>query len=248
MVEIVTIGNATLYHGDCMDVIPTLPTVDAVFTSPPYNKRAMPDPRQGRTTTAWKSCKLGQGYGAHSDDLPWPEYEQWQGRCLALLWDRLGERGAIFYNHKPLSIDGVLWLPLRCNPGLPIRQIVIWDRGSGVNFSPSHFVPCHEWVIVFSKPPFRLKSRGASGIGDVWRIPPKPFPDHPAPFPVELVEQAIGNTPGQLWLDPFMGSGSVGVACANLGRKFIGIELERRFFDLACERIAAAQAQGRLFA
>ena len=49
-------------------------------------------------------------------------------------------------------------------------------------------------------------------------------------------------------LDPFMGSGTTGVACANLGRKFIGIEIERKYFDIACERIAAAYAQGRLFA
>ena len=52
----------------------------------------------------------------------------------------------------------------------------------------------------------------------------------------------------QTILDPFMGSGTTGVACANLGRAFIGIEIERRYFDIACERIAAAQAQGRLFA
>jgi len=52
----------------------------------------------------------------------------------------------------------------------------------------------------------------------------------------------------QTILDPFMGSGTTGVACANLGRKFIGIELEQKYFDIACERIEAAQAQGRLFA
>ena len=49
-------------------------------------------------------------------------------------------------------------------------------------------------------------------------------------------------------LDPFMGSGSTGVACMNLGRKFIGIEIEPRYFDIACERIKAAQDQLRLFA
>jgi DNA modification methylase len=49
-------------------------------------------------------------------------------------------------------------------------------------------------------------------------------------------------------MDPYMGSGSVGVAAVNLGRKFFGMEIERRFFDIACERIAAAYAQGRLFA
>jgi site-specific DNA-methyltransferase (adenine-specific) len=53
---------------------------------------------------------------------------------------------------------------------------------------------------------------------------------------------------GQTVLDPFMGSGTTGVACANLGRKFIGIEIEPKYFDIACERISAAYAQMRLFA
>ena len=55
-----------------------------------------------------------------------------------------------------------------------------------------------------------------------------------------------GSLPNHVVLDPFMGSGTTGVACMNLGRKFIGIERERRYFDIACERIARAQAQGQL--
>jgi len=53
--------------------------------------------------------------------------------------------------------------------------------------------------------------------------------------------------PAEFVCDPFMGSGTTGVACMNLGRKFIGIELERKYFDMACERIEAAQRQGQLF-
>ncbi len=63
------------------------------------------------------------------------------------------------------------------------------------------------------------------------------------------MEWTLGFIPAaSLILDPFMGSGTTGVACANLGRKFIGIEIELKYFDIACERIAAAYAQGRLFA
>lgn len=74
--------------------------------------------------------------------------------------------------------------------------------------------------------------------------------DHPCERPVSLYEWCIRYFRGspEVILDTYMGSGSVGVACMNLGRKFIGIELERRYFDAACERIAAAQSQGRLFA
>ena len=57
------------------------------------------------------------------------------------------------------------------------------------------------------------------------------------------VEQA-GNP--ETILDPFMGSGTTGVACVQLGRKFTGIERERKYFDIACERISRAQAQGQL--
>jgi site-specific DNA-methyltransferase (adenine-specific) len=85
-----------------------------------------------------------------------------------------------------------------------------------------------------------------------------PFPqsiasdrEHPSQKPVELMEWCIEKAKvpaGGVVFDPFMGSGSTGVACANLGRKFIGVEIESRYFDIACERIAAAYAQGRLFA
>lgn len=71
--------------------------------------------------------------------------------------------------------------------------------------------------------------------------------EHPTQKPVYLMEQFLGWSSGVV-LDPFMGSGTTGVACANLGRKFIGIEIEPKYFDIACERIEAAYAQGRLFA
>lgn len=69
---------------------------------------------------------------------------------------------------------------------------------------------------------------------------------HPTQKPVKLMEFCIGLVEGLIF-DPFMGSGTTGVACANLGRKFIGIEIERKYFDIACERVEAAYAQGRLF-
>ena len=66
--------------------------------------------------------------------------------------------------------------------------------------------------------------------------------------PIALMQWCLGFLPdAETILDPFMGSGTTGVACANLGRKFIGIEIERKYFDIACERIGAAYAQGRLF-
>ena len=71
---------------------------------------------------------------------------------------------------------------------------------------------------------------------------------HIAEKPIQLLETLIGITArGAIVCDPFMGSGTTGVACVNLGRKFIGIEIERRYFDAACDRIEKAYAQGKLF-
>jgi DNA modification methylase len=72
---------------------------------------------------------------------------------------------------------------------------------------------------------------------------------HPTQKPVAVMVWCIQQAGlPQTILDPFMGSGTTGVACAQLGRAFTGIERERKYFDIACERIARAQAQGRLFA
>jgi DNA modification methylase len=73
---------------------------------------------------------------------------------------------------------------------------------------------------------------------------------HPCAKPIKATEWLVEKVSiaGDTILDPFMGSGTTGVACANLGRKFIGIEIEPKYFDIACERISAAYAQRRLFA
>ena len=71
---------------------------------------------------------------------------------------------------------------------------------------------------------------------------------HPHEKPIWLIETLLKKAPLGLVLDPFMGSGTTGVACANLGRKFIGIEIEPKYFDIACERITNAYRQTRMFA
>lgn len=239
----------TIYHGDCREVLPLMPMVDLVFTSPPYNLAASPWPHLGHWKpgdsvggkSKWRNGSDASGgvhYESHDDGMAWPEYVSWQRAVLALCWERLADDGAIFYNHKPRVIGGKLWLPLELTDGLPLRQIVIWARAGGMNFNPTAYVPTHEWVMMLAKPDWRLRDKAASGAGDVWRIPQELNNDHPAPFPVALPRTAIETTSARMILDPFMGSGTTLRAAKDLGRKAIGIEIEERYCEVAANRMA----------
>jgi len=227
----------------------TIPSgsIDMVFTSPPYNlgNSTGGGIKSGGKSGKWKAGAegLGKGYNTHSDDLPYTDYVDWQKRFISVCWDTLSETGAIFYNHKPRVQAGKLQTPFNYIPEHltdNVRQVVIWKRSGGINFSPSFYLPTHEWVVIIAKKDFRLRDKSASGAKDVWEVQQERGSKHPAPFPVELPTIALETTTAKTVLDPFMGSGTTGVACKNLNRDFIGIELDEEYFKIAEERIANA--------
>ncbi|HWT45402.1 MAG TPA: site-specific DNA-methyltransferase [Vicinamibacterales bacterium] len=234
----------TLYHADCAEVLPSMADVDLIFTSPPYNLNCTTKPGGGfdglRKGTAragkWHGGDLASGYADHGDDMPMPEYEEWQRDVLRACWATLNDHGAIFYNHKPRPWLGEVWLPIRLNPELPLRQVVIWARAGGINFSPSHYCPTHEWLLVLAKPEFRLKSKAASGLGDVWYVPQEAS-EHPAPFPLGLPARAIESVAPSLVLDPFAGSGTTLRAAKDAGVRAVGIELSEKYCEMAALRL-----------
>jgi site-specific DNA-methyltransferase (adenine-specific) len=246
----------TIYHGRCEDVLPSLSGISLVVTSPPYNLGTTgggtpmghysPEARfgnarggVGKWARATLAGGLAHGYGVHDDAMPHDEYVTWQHDVLRAMWATLTDDGAIFYNHKPRVLGGLLVSPLAYVPReLPVRQVVVWARAGGTNFSPAFYLPTHEWIVVIAKPEWRLKSKGASGVGDVWYIPQESGTAHPAPFPVGLPARAIETTPHGLVLDPFMGSGSTLVAAKAAGRPAIGIEREERWCDYAATRLS----------
>ena len=256
-----------LVVSDALDYLRSLPdaSVPLFVFSPPYNLgnstgggirgtvmrghySADASMHQRGGAGKWKAPALADGYDDYNDAMPHDEYVAWQHAILRECWRALSDTGAIFYNHKPRVIGAKLWTPFELVPDeVVVRQVIVWARPGGMNFNPTAFVPTHEWVMMLAKPDFRLRSKGVSGLGDVWQMTPDRN-EHPAPFPVALPEKALDAIEAETVLDPFMGSGTTGVACANLGRRFIGIELDRKFFDMACERIEKTQAQERLFA
>jgi DNA modification methylase len=240
-----------IIQGDCLEVMRGMPggSFDLVFTSPPYNLGISTGGGMSRAsakTSRWRSAKLRSGYEDHDDRMPWPEYVAWQKEVLLECWRVLSSTGAIYYNHKPRVQAGELQTALDLNPGLPVRQIVIWCRQNGFQFNIAFYRPTHEWIVIFAKPDFRLRSQGlvGSGVGDVWHVPAETKENpHPAPFPVQLPLMALQTTSGGRVLDPFCGSGTTGVACVLAGREFVGIDTARQYCDQANARLAKVAAR-----
>lgn len=244
----------TIYQADCREILPELCGIDLILTSPPYNKGVNSDGRElgpdervghykknGRMNERgghglWMRNALSAGYGEHDDALPWAKYCEQQRDVLKQCWHVLSETGAIYYNHKPRVFNLDLWTPMELNPGLPLRQIVIWARNSGFNFSPTYYTPTHEWILIFAKSGFRLVE--GTDRPDVWHIPPELNTPHPAPFPLRLAKRAIETSGARMILDPYMGSGTTLRAAKDLGRTAIGIDINEAYCEIAAQRMA----------
>jgi len=214
----VVIGDATLFLGDCLEILPTLPKVDAVITDPPYGMKLDTD-FSGFTGFSGKAT--GKKYApVNGDDRPFDPVQVLDAAPIVLLW------GAQWFCHK-LPISGG-WL-------------VFNKRGDGkpseICFGDAELAWCNRIKSV------RIYSQMWHGVSR-WSTEGAL---HPTQKPIGLMEWCIkqAGDPTSV-LDPYMGSGTTGVACQRLGRKFIGIEIEERYFDIACERIENAQRQQRL--
>ena len=202
-----TIGDATLYLGDCLDILPSLGKVDAVVTDPPYG--------------------VGLDYGGADDSA---------------------ENYAIKRPEWKAAIDSVSDGPRLISCG--VANIGAWEKPDWIIawLKPAAmgrcFVGFNNWepVLCYGKPAGRNVDAFTAGI-----LPDRAVDGHPCPKPIGWASQQISRYTTGMVLDPFMGSGTTGVACANLGREFIGIEIEPKYFDIARKRIEDAYKQPRLF-
>jgi DNA modification methylase len=222
MTSPVTIGNATLYLGDCREVLPAL-VADAVVTDPPYGMNLNTD------TTRFSGGRGRSDYGQVTGDAqpfdpaPWLQYEY-----------------VVMFGSNHYAAR------------LPLGTTLVWVKkhdhlfGTFLSDAEVAWMKGGHGVYVFKKsfpPPVRAADAG----GD----PSLPVGIHPTQKPVALMEWCILKTRMRaeaVVLDPFMGSGTTGVASLNTGHRFIGVEIEPKYFDIACSRLEAAHAQGRLFA
>ena len=235
--------------GDAISIMKQIPdsSVGLVVTSPPYNLKnstgnGMKDGRGGK----WANAALQKGYTHHDDCMPHEKYVKWQRDCLSEMLRIVSEDGAIFYNHKWRVQGGLLQDRQDIVDGFPIRQIIIWRRKGGLNFNAGYFLPTYEVIYLITKPEFKLTPK-ANSCGDVWEFTQEMNNDHPAAFPVKLIDRIVSSTNAQIVLDPFMGSGTTAISAINFKRDFIGIDLSPEYCEMARKRIKQHQSQGKLW-
>lgn len=244
----------TLYHGDCLEVMSdwisefaVLDVGQIVVTSPPYNM-GITAGGSGRglyrTSKTGKGSRFYDGYEEHDDAMPPEEYDAWQRDCLRAMWDVIPDDGAIYWNHRQRVEHGRAKLPLGLDFPIPLRQIITYDRKHGIAPNLRHYSIVAEWVFLFAKAEFKLRSHSASGEGDVWRLGvDHERLGHPAPFPESLPMRAITSSGARSVLDPFAGSGTTLAAAKRAGIKSVGIEKSEHYCEIAAKRLA----QGTLF-
>ena len=327
----VEIGNATLYLGDCMDILPTLAKVNAVITDPPYGKvkgdfdeewtnrhRMLPDverwidaivPTMQFNATLWwfawpslagrieeriaqrlnvlshivwvKPTATGQKCRKEALRAPMPVTERiLMAEHYGADRRALGETG---YAAKCDELRGFVFEPLRAylagewqRAGLTKKDA---DKATGSQMA-GHWFTQVQWTLPTREKYEQLRAyananggeylhreyeylrreyedmrrffdcRSGDQFSDVWHFAAPTFNHgHPTEKPVRLMSYIVRLSvrENRTVLDPFMGSGTTGVAAIQLGRKFIGIEREPKYFDIACQRIEQAVAQGQLF-
>lgn len=239
-IECVKIGNATLYCGDNRDVLPSLERPAAVITDPPYgislNTAIMPRGRSksGRRGERPDGSRYGQVYNPiHGDDAPFDPGFIFSVSDIVLLW-------------------GVQHFAAALPDGGRFGQWLLWDKRVGV--IPPNDQGDGETAWLNRRGPLRIYRQMWSGMvreGDYFRSgQASSGRAHPTEKPVGLMRWCIEQArvlAGGVILDPFMGAGSTGVAAMIMGHPFIGIEIERRYFDTACGRIEQAQRQADMF-
>ena len=199
MMRVETIGDAVLYLGDCMDVLPTLGKVDAVITDPPYG------------------IFVHGGKWGKKDELQWDK----QAPDIRSLLD--AGRDLVVWGGNYFSLP-------------PSRGWLVWHKRDRV---PSAADVELAW---------KNRDMNARLIDQTISATNAERCGHPTQKPLAVMRWSISFFPNaKLILDPFMGSGTTGVAAIELGRKFIGIEREEKYFDIACRRIEQAAKQGKLF-
>jgi len=245
--ERVVIGDAELWLGDCLEILPTLTHADAVITDPPYSSGGMVrGDRSGKTSAKYQHGDteklMPEFFGDTRDQRGWVEWcAIWLSQCRRLV--PAGGVVATFtdWRQLPSSTDAIQVA------GWVWRGVAVWDKGAAIP-QPNSFLAQCEFVVWGTNGPREVDYKGGAYLPGCFHIQAPKEREHITQKPVALMEAICEIVPaGAVVLDPFMGSGTTGIACAQSGRRFIGVEMSSSYFDIACRRIEDAQRQASLF-
>lgn len=219
-----TIGDCTLYLGDCREILPTLGKVDALVTDPPYGigfKYLSYDDTAENLQALIRAAIVPLIERVDRAVITPGQTQVWfypaADWIASVAWDTTATFGHCGYSQ---------WMP-----------VLIYGRDvSGFGRNASGYLKSD--VIRFS---------GGAGVGFQRNAEERA---HTCPKPLNVMQSLVGRftEPTDRVVDPFLGSGTTGVACASLGRPFVGVEINPAYFDIACRRIEEAYRQPRLFA
>ena len=221
-----------LMQGDCLELLKDIPngSVDMVLTDPPYGIDYQ---------SQWKKKKSEWTPKIKNDKRPFIEF-------IPLIKQFLKPDGCVMvftrWDVQQKFIDAMN------SSSLKVKNVLIWDKEiHGMGDLKHSFASRYESIIFSSEKEFLFNGKRPQDIIKVRRVLPNEL-KHPNEKPVELLEQLIEKCTKRncVVLDPFMGSGTTGVACVNTGRKFIGMELDTGYFDIAQQRIEGAKRQNMM--
>jgi DNA modification methylase len=223
VVRVERIGDCTLYLGDCLEILPTLGPVDAVVTDPPYGI-------------------------AHSSN----HGASWQGRMIA------SDQDTSIRDQALDSFETVAAFGTWKTPPIPrTKGCLVWDKGPAFGMGDLSFPWKGSWELIYIRGNiwngYRDEGILRNHVQVSWETQFKGLGDrearsHPHQKPVSLIRALLNKLPtASVILDPFMGAGTTLVACAKLGRRGIGIEIDPGYFDIACRRVEESYRQPDLF-
>jgi len=223
--------SVQLYCADCLEVMKNIIDVDAVITDPPYGVN-------------WQSNWRNDKYELMKND-----------NAIFTNWIS-GIKANFFYCFSVWKTMQLYIDEISAN-NYEIKDVLVWDKKSHGMGDLNSYAPCYELIIFAKKDKSKLnfKHNRRQNVLRYWRvdggatgISTNNILCHPAQKPVELIKALIMDCTelNNIVFDPFMGSGTTGVACVQTGRKFIGIEINKEYYNISKERISNAQLQIRM--
>ena len=232
------IGDCTLYLGDCLEILPTLGKADAVVTDPPY---------EAVMQNKWGVLSGHDlAHYIHNENIGFSAIDGIRDKVALAIAGVCTGWSIIF-----CMAEGVrAWRDCIEQSGVKYKRAMVWIKLDAMpQFNGQGPSVGHEMMVSSWHGQGHSKWNGGGKPGNFFHAKNSRDSNHPTQKPLPLISELVGlfSNRDETVLDPFMGSGTTGVACAKMGRKFIGIEIEPKYFDIACKRIEEAYKQPDMF-